>query len=75
MAKNKKNARPDKYLEFINIAYQMGIIIAGGVILGIWLDKKYPNKYSVFTIGFSLLGVFIALFQVTRRVIQMSKDD
>lgn len=75
MSPNKKNAPPDRYLEFVNIAIQMGVIIAAGVFLGIWLDKKYPNEHSGFTIGFSLLGVFIALYQVIRKVIQMSKDD
>lgn len=75
MDKNKKNAPPDRYLEFVNIAIQMGLIIAAGVFLGIWLDKKYPNEYSAYTIGLSLLGVFIALYQVIRKVIQMSKDD
>jgi len=53
----------------------MGIIIAGGVFLGIWLDKKFPNEYSGFTIGISLLGVFIALYQVIRKVSQISKDN
>ncbi|MCM4159188.1 AtpZ/AtpI family protein [Antarcticibacterium flavum] len=75
MVKNKRNAPHDKYLEFVNIAIQMGIIIAAGVFLGIWLDKEYPNEYSAFTIGISLLGVFIALYQVIRKVIQMSKDE
>lgn len=75
MEKNKNNAPPDRYLEFVNIAIQMGLIIAAGVFLGIWLDKKYPNEYSGFTIGLSLLGVFIALYQVIRKVMQMSKDD
>jgi len=53
----------------------MGIIIAAGVFLGIWLDGKFPNNFSGFTIGISLLGVFIALFQVIRKVSRMSKDD
>jgi ATP synthase protein I len=75
MAKSKRNAPHDKYLEFVNIAIQMGIIIAAGVFLGIWLDREYPNEYSAFTIGISLLGVFIALYQVIRKVIQMSKDE
>ncbi|MDT0675345.1 AtpZ/AtpI family protein [Autumnicola musiva] len=63
-----------KYLEFINIAFQMGIIIAAGVFLGIWLDEKFPNKYSAFTIGISLLGVFIALYQVYRGISNLDKD-
>jgi ATP synthase protein I len=75
MVKNKRNAPHDKYLEFVNIAIQMGIIIAAGVFLGIWLDREYPNEYSAFTVGISLLGVFIALYQVIRKVIQMSKDE
>lgn len=75
MPQNKKNDPPDRYLEFINVAVQMGIIIGAGVFLGIWLDKKYPNSFSGFTIGLSLFGVFIALYLVIRRVSQMSKDD
>ena len=75
MTKNKPNVPLNKYLEFVNIAFQMGIIIAAGVLLGIWLDKKFPNDFSGFTIGASLLGVFIALYQVISRVIKMSKED
>ena len=75
MPQNQRNKPPDKYLEFVNIAIQMGVVIAAGVFLGIWLDGKYPNSFSGFTIGFSLLGVFIALYLVIKRVSQLSKDD
>lgn len=75
MTKNKKNNRPDRYLEFVNIAIQMAVIIAAGVFLGIWLDEKFPNSFSGFTIFVSLLGVFLALYQVIRKVTKMSKDD
>ena len=64
-----------KYLHLINIAFQMGITIAAGVFLGIWLDEKFPNKFSAFTIGVSLLGVFIALYQVYRGIRDMNKDE
>ena len=70
----KKDQR-NKYLQFVNIAFQMGIVIAAGVFLGIWLDEKFPNKYSAYTIGISLLGVFIALYQVYRSVKSMNDDD
>lgn len=53
----------------------MGIIIAAGVFLGIWLDEKFPNKYSAYTIIISLLGVFIALYQVYRSVKNLNDDD
>lgn len=65
----------NKYLAFVNMGLQMGLIIGGGVFLGIWLDEKFPNKYSAFTISVSLLGVFIALYQVFRMVKDLDKDD
>jgi len=74
MSKNKPNVPHNKYLEFINIAFQMGIIIAAGVFLGIWLDEKFPNSFSGFTIFISLFGVFISLYLVIRKVTQISKD-
>jgi len=58
----------------MNIAFQMGIIIAAGVFLGIWLDEKFPNKFSAYTISLSLLGVFIALYQVYRSVKNLDKQ-
>lgn len=53
----------------------MGIIIAAGVFGGIWLDEKFPNKYSAFTISLSLLGVFVALYQVFRGLKDLGEDD
>lgn len=70
-----KNNQRNKYLVFANVGFQMAIIIAGGVFLGIWLDEKFPNKFSAYTISISLLGVFIALFQVIRSVKNISKDE
>lgn len=70
----KKN-QPKKYLVFVNIAFQMGIIIGCGVFLGIWMDEKFPNKFSAFTISLSLLGVFIALYQVYRSVKNLGDDN
>jgi len=52
----------------------MAIIIGAALLLGMWLDKKFPNKFSGFTIGITLLGVFVALFQVIRKVSRMSKE-
>ncbi|WP_300433650.1 AtpZ/AtpI family protein [Christiangramia sp.] len=70
----KKDQR-NKYLGLINIAFQMGIIIALGVFAGIWLDEQFPNKYSAYTICLSLLGVFIALYQVYRSVKNLNEDE
>lgn len=70
-----KKDQPNKYLAYVNIAFQMGIIIAAGVFIGIWLDGKFPNKYSAYTISLSLLGVFVALYQVFRGLKDLSDED
>ncbi|WP_081208099.1 AtpZ/AtpI family protein [Salegentibacter sediminis] len=70
-----KKDQPNKYLAYVNIAFQMGIIIAAGVFAGIWLDEKFPNKYSAYTISLSLLGVFVALYQVFRGLKDISDED
>lgn len=70
----KKDQR-NKYLVFVNIAFQMGIIIAIGVFAGIWLDDQFPNKYSAYTISLSLLGVFISLYQVFRSIKNLNEDE
>lgn len=71
MKKNQLN----KYLRFVNIAFQMSIIITAGVFLGRWLDQEYPNKFSGFTIFFSLFGVFTALYQVMRSLNGLDKEE
>ncbi|MFV9483476.1 AtpZ/AtpI family protein [Christiangramia sp. OXR-203] len=70
-----KNDQRNKYLGFINIAFQMGLLIAAGVFAGIWLDNKFPNKFSVYTISLSLAGVFISLYLVYREVKNLNEDE
>lgn len=72
MDSNKKQA--NKWLVFMNIPFQMGLIIFLGVIFGQWLDEKFKIEDSILTIVFSLLAVFIALYNVIRQVNKMSND-
>ncbi len=72
MDSNKKQA--NKWLVFMNIPFQMGLIIFLGVMLGQWLDEKFKIEGSILTIVFSLLAVFIALYNVIRHVNEMSND-
>jgi len=72
--KPKKDSPLNNWAVFSGMAFQMAISIAGGVFLGIWLDKKIPNKFSAFTIGCSLLGVFIALYQVYKTLKSLDND-
>ncbi|MDR6968716.1 O-antigen/teichoic acid export membrane protein [Flavobacterium arsenatis] len=70
---NKEDNKSKKWLTFINIPIQMGVIIFAFSYLGIWLDEKYTNS-SVFTIVLSLLSVFIALYNVIRQVKNLNKE-
>ena len=72
MDSNKKQA--NKWLVFMNIPFQMGLIIFLGVLIGQWLDEKFKIEGSILTIVFSLLAVFIALYNVIRQVTKMSND-
>lgn len=60
------------WVEFTQIGIQMAVAITAGVLLGKWLDEKYPNSYSAYTIVFSLLGVFISLYMVIKKALRMS---
>jgi hypothetical protein len=60
------------WIKFSNIGLQMAIIIGGMAYLGVWLDGKYPNRYSVYTIICSLFGVFAAFYNVYRQVKNMN---
>lgn len=66
---NKSN---NKWIVFMNIPFQMGIIIFAFTYLGIWLDENYTDS-AIFTIILSLLSVFIALFNVIRQVKNLNK--
>ena len=66
--------RLDTWIKFSNIGLQMAVIIGGMAYLGIWLDGKYPNRYSAYTIICSLFGVFAALYNVFRQVKNMNKS-
>jgi F0F1-type ATP synthase assembly protein I len=67
MSSNRQD-NSKKWVALVNIPFQMGVIIVAGVYLGLWLDGKYSHGGSLFTIIFSLLAVFIALYNVIRQV-------
>lgn len=68
----KKNNPLNDYARFSAIGIQMIVIIGLGVYAGIKLDEKYPNKYKLFTIIFSLLAIGIALYSVIRQVTEIT---
>ncbi|MCP1995076.1 AtpZ/AtpI family protein [Flavobacterium sp. HSC-61S13] len=65
----------NQYIRFSGMALQMGVVIAAGTYLGVWLDEKYPNDYSGFTVSCSLLSVFISMYLVIKQVQQLNKKN
>lgn len=73
MEKEPNKNQNNKWIAFINIPFQMGIIIFCFSWFGVWLDEKYSNGGSVWTIVLSLLSVFLALYNVIRQVKNLNK--
>ncbi|MDO4228879.1 MAG: AtpZ/AtpI family protein [Capnocytophaga sp.] len=61
-----------KWLKFSQAGLQMAVTIAICAFLGDWLDTKFPNSYSLFTVVLSLFGVLVAMYVVIRQVMNMS---
>lgn len=73
MDNKRDNNNRNKWIALINIPLQMGIIIFLFAWFGGWLDDKYANIKNTNRIIFTLLGVFIALYNVIRQVNQLNK--
>ena len=69
----KEKSSNNKWIALINIPFQMGIISFAFTYLGMWLDEKYSNGASIWTIILSLLSVFLALYNVIRQVKNLNK--
>ncbi|MFY7757928.1 MULTISPECIES: AtpZ/AtpI family protein [Flavobacterium] len=67
--------QPNRWLALINIPIQMGIIIFLFSLLGQWLDGKYPNSNNWYTKGITVLGVFVAMYNVLRQVKEIDKNE
>ena len=73
--KRRKGKSLSNWVEFTQIGLQMAVVITAGVLIGRWLDKKYPNNYQAYTIILSLFGVFAALYMVIKKAMRMTKQD
>ncbi len=73
MEEKKPKSPLKNWVVLTGMAFQMGVIIALGVLFGLWLDGKFPNDYKAYTIIFSLLGVFAALYSVIKQVTDLNK--
>ena len=72
MIKKKPKKSLNKYAHFSGIAFQMAATIFIGAYIGTKLDEKYPNENNLFTLAFSLIFVFAALYMVIKQVKNIS---
>lgn len=63
----------DNYIKFSGIAFQMIAVICLFAFFGVWLDGKFSNNFSLYTLIFSLLGVGLAMYFVIKQVTNMNK--
>lgn len=73
MTKPKK--RPNKWLQLINIPFQMGVTIVVFAFIGKWLDEKYEITNKLFATILTLLGVVLALYNVIVQVNNINKNE
>jgi hypothetical protein len=76
MAENQDPKKPtnNKWLAFINIPIQMGVIIFLFAYLGDWLDMKYPNTHNIGVKILVLVGVAIAFYNLNRQLKDINKS-
>ena len=73
MIQNNKLKPLNKWIQLISIPAQMGIVIFLFAYFGQYLDEKYQSENYVKI--FTILGVFLAMYNVIRQVNQMSKNE
>lgn len=73
MEQNNKNKPLNKWIQLISIPAQMGIVIFLFAYLGQYLDEKYQSENYVKI--FTVVGVFLAMYNVIRQVNQLNKND
>lgn len=72
--KDPKKRTNTKWLAFINIPIQMGVIIYMFSYFGNWLDEKYQNSNNVFIKILTLVGVAIAFYNINRQLKDINKS-
>lgn len=75
MNQEPKKKPLNKWLQLINIPIQMGIVIFLFAYFGKWLDEQHENLNSTNAKIFTLIGVFLALYNVIRQVNQLNKEE
>jgi uncharacterized membrane protein YfcA len=65
----------NKFLVLTGVGIQMMVTIFLGAYFGRMLDEKYPAEKKWFTMGLTILAVFISLYLVVQQLKYLNKDD
>ncbi len=68
----RKKKSQHSFIIYSQLAFQMLVVIAGGILIGYKLDQIYSNSYSLFTILFSIISVTLSVYYL---ISQVTKDD
>ena len=67
-SKKSKKKQLNPYIQYSSLTTQMAVIIAAGTFFGDYLDEKYTSDIPIYTIIFSLLSIFSALYYVLKKI-------
>ena len=64
-------------LRFTGIGFYIGVCIAGGVWLGVWLDGKYELSplFTLLGLGIGLFMAFYGTYRMLREMLGGDKND
>lgn len=65
-----EKSQRNNYMKYSGMAFQMGIIILIGTLIGQKLDARYQTEKPYITIVFALLSIFAALFITLKDIIR-----
>ena len=69
---NKKKKQLNSYIQYSGLTIQMAVIIFAGVFFGNYLDEKTQSEH-VYSITFSLISIFGALYFVFKKIINSNE--
>jgi len=64
----KEKKQLNSYIQLSSIFFQMMIVVLCGTYLGVYIDSISEYFNSLFTVVFSLLSVFLAMFFAYKKV-------
>lgn len=72
---NNQKRKNNKWLAFINIPIQMGLVIFLFSKAGDYLDTKFPNSHNIYVKILTLIGIALSFYNLNRQLKNINKQD